>query len=440
MANQFEAALVGAVLADPSQYFAVAGTVSGGDFEAEWLGAAFNTIARLVAAGEAVNAVTVGSELEVRFDEVIANLATLQRDCLSPESAETFASKVADAARSRKVVAAIAATRDRIAAGDGDAIIELQSEIERLSQPARSTYLSFDAAIRQGLSKVEEVAGRRELGGAATGVTFGVPALDAMFQGIYGPRLVVLAGRPGSGKTALALQSALTSAKRAGMGIGIISLEMGIDELAQRAIANDLEVGFGGLTRGLLKEREQVEQRWASRGRVLEGLPLFIDDTTSRLNQIVARILEWKRKHDIGAVVIDHLQLVQGGEGSNRNEQLGSITRTLKRLAKKIDCPIFLLSQLNRNSEREGRDPMMTDLRDSGEIEQDADIILILRAAAELNSIQFHGDEHPARKIDMVVVKNRLGMVGKTTAPIFFLGRLQKFIEQVEAGWEQEAA
>ena len=191
------------------------------------------------------------------------------------------------------------------------------------------------------MSYIEAAQERREKGGMV-GATWGLPALDRRTGGIWGEKLIVVAGRPSVGKTAFALNAALSGRAK----VGIISLEMGTDELGIRSIANLLDVNGTALSFADPHTLETTNQR--AQNRTINDRNIWVDDSTYGLNQIVSRITEWRRKHDIDYAIVDHIGLIEGNNGHTRNDWLGDVSRTLKKTAKRLEMPIIALSQLNR--------------------------------------------------------------------------------------------
>ena len=246
----------------------------------------------------------------------------------------------------------------------------------------------------------------------------GLPSLDAKLSSIHGSRIIVLAGRPGDGKTALAQQIALESAKQ-GKAVGILSLEMSTSELAIRSIANSFSINGTLLARGDYSSlsdfmnHESYEQ--------FKEYPIYVDTENYRLEAITARLAEWKRKHSIDFAIIDYVGLVEVDSRGNPNETLGIISRALKQLCKRLNIPILLLCQLNRSIEKEEREPRLSDLRESGHLEQDADMVLILKPYAVDESAP-----HTSEKlITLYAKKNRNGTIGAIGTYSFDGGKQQ---------------
>lgn len=234
-----------------------------------------------------------------------------------------------------------------------------------------------DVVVRT-FEQVQQAAARKE---QITGLPTGIQRLDAMTAGLKGSELIIIAGRPGMGKTAFALNVALHACQSRKVPVVIFSLEMGKEELARRLLCSEAKVDGSRLRTGMLS-RDDWSRLAATAGPLTE-LPMFIDDTPAlTLMQLRAKARRLRAEHGLGLVVIDYLQLMRSGvKNDNREQEISEISRSLKALAKELDVPVIALSQLNRGVEnRPGKDkrPQLADLRESGAIEQDADVIMFV--------------------------------------------------------------
>jgi len=207
--------------------------------------------------------------------------------------------------------------------------------------------------------------------GKSVGINTTIPALTAFTNGFSGPRMVTLGGRPGTYKTAFALQIALDAAIN-GRPVGFISLEMKAEEIGNRALSNMFRLDGHGLVSGNATEGQKAERELTENEK---KLPLYIDDSTYDWAKIEARIVEWHTKHNIEMAFIDYIQIIRHS-GGKRFEALSEISRRCKLLAMRLDIPIMVLSQLSRDVEKDNRRPKPSDLRECGNIEQDSDIII----------------------------------------------------------------
>ena len=293
---------------------------------------------------------------------------------------------------------------------------------------ARPLATALNAAIREA-----EAAFRR--GGRTAGVATGFIDLDRILGGLHPSDLIVLAGRPAMGKSALAADIAVNAARdrlarpEEGAAGLVYSLEMGAAQIATRLLGAESGIGGDRIRRGALGHADF--ETFVALQPGLSALPLFIDDTPALgLAQIAARARRLKRRHGLGLVVVDYLQLVEPDrKGEGRVNEVGAISRGLKALAKELQLPVLALSQLSRAVEgREDHRPLLSDLRDSGTIEQDADVVLFLyrpeyyaaRGEPDIAEAAKHrawaeGLARAAGRAEVLVAKNRNGPIGAVT-------------------------
>ena len=272
-----------------------------------------------------------------------------------------------------------------------DVIFESWERLQKISGPDKDKYL-----------------------GARTGFTM----LDSVTTGLNKSDLIILAARPGMGKTSFALNIATNVARRSEKEVAVFSLEMSKEQLATRMLSTEALVDSNKLRSGHLSDDDWV--RLASSADVICGLPLYLDDTPgTNVPQIKAKL---RRMKNIGLVVIDYLQLMESTiKSENQALRVAEITRNLKILAKEIDVPVILLSQLNRGVEgRPDKRPLMSDLRDSGAIEQDADIVMFLYRDAYYNK-----ESTEPNVSECIVAKNRHGETG--TIKLIWDGQFTRF-------------
>ena len=273
----------------------------------------------------------------------------------------------------------------------GDAICEAYDRIGKISGPDKEKYL-----------------------GARTGFTY----LDTVTSGLNKSDLILIAARPGMGKTSFALNIATNVARRGDKQVAVFSLEMSREQLATRMLSTEALVDSNKLRSGFLTSEDWV--RLAGSAGVLSGLPMYFDDTASiTAQQIKAKL---RRMKNVGLVVIDYLQLMGSTlRTDNRVLVISDITRQLKIMAKELDIPVILLSQLSRGPEsRNDKRPMLSDLRESGSIEQDADIVLFLYRDAYYNK-----ESQTPNLSECIVAKNRHGETG--TIQLVWDGQFTRF-------------
>jgi replicative DNA helicase len=408
-----ERQVIGAILLDPDRFHELAAEVSPEDFEAPLHREVWQAVAGMLDRGEAVDAVTVSQQ-----GLPLAEVGELANECWGSANALTYAKTVRDYSQRRRIARACRETvKSLVHTGAIDAAGALAAELESITAQRHGYGRTWVETLLAGAEHIEHAKKLRESGGVL-GVPFGIPALDQRTGGICPGRLVVVGARPSVGKTALTLQAVLHGAL-AGHGAGICSLEMDYSEIACRAMANRYQLNFTRLLHGSKTEAEELTRKAAERS--MSQLPIFVDCDTYDIHGIVARITEWKRKHGIAQAVVDHIGLIDGGSGERKMDRLAEYSRAMKLLAKKLHIGIVLVCQLNRSNEREQRRPRLSDLRECGEIEQDADVVLML-----------HAEEQPVCSdliVHMGLEKNRTGRRGwlPDSERVLFNGATQTF-------------
>ena len=323
---------------------------------------------------------------------------------------------------------------------------------------------SFADATKEALEVAERALNN---GGHLSGFTTGLETLNAKIGGLHKSDLMIVAGRPGMGKSSLATNIAFAAARRfvrdvedgieaeksAGAPVALFSLEMSSDQLATRILAEESGISSENLRMGKISQQEF--RQLARAAADLQSLPLYIDDTPGlTIAALRTRARRLTRQNGIGIVVVDYLQLLQGsGKGSagdNRVQEISEISRGLKQLAKELNAPVIALSQLSRAVEqREDKRPQLSDLRESGSIEQDADMVLFIYREDYYLAAKQPADDHPdfpawqeemARaygKAEVIVAKQRHGATGKIR--LRFDARITKFSDMVDEGYLPEA-
>ena len=288
----------------------------------------------------------------------------------------------------------------------------------------------------------ESLEERSKNNGEVTGIATGYIGLDRMTSGLHADELIILAARPSVGKTAFVLNIAKNVAVNLNETVAIFSLEMGAESLVERIICSHASINAGHLKTGKLTD-EEYTQYFVATG-VLAEAPIYIDDTPGiRVAEIRAKCRRLKQeRNNLGLVVIDYLQLIEGNGKESRQQEVSEISRNLKKLAKELKVPVIALSQLSRGVEqRQDKRPIMSDIRESGSIEQDADIVAFLyrddyyRQEPDENG---HVPEvEPNSTIEVIIEKNRSGPRG--TVELNFMKEFNKFTNLLPDGVEQNA-
>jgi replicative DNA helicase len=298
-------------------------------------------------------------------------------------------------------------------------LIRSGNEVIRLGFDQSSTGLTPTAEI---LTSTFEEIESRSLGTAVAGIPVNFYDLDAMTQGLQRSDLIIVAGRPAMGKTAITLNLAKNVAQLHGLPVCLFSLEMSKEQLTYRLLAMETGIESGRLRTGRLQQEE-----WPLLGQGINSLgqlPIFIDDKPNsgvlEMRSLCRRLMAESGK-ELGLVVIDYLQLMEGSGSDNRVQELSRITRGLKQMARELNVPVVALSQLSRGVEaRTNKRPMLSDLRESGSIEQDADLVLMIYRD------EYYNPETPDRGItEVIVTKHRNGPVG--TCKLLFEPQFTRF-------------
>ena len=331
-----------------------------------------------------------------------------------------------------------------------DAHNQIETSEKRLYDLAMSGqtsggFVDFSSALTEAINSAEAAFKRDS---KIVGVTTGFEALDKTLGGMHNSDLIILAGRPSMGKTALATNIAFNAAKAhmqskgsEGSGVAFFSLEMSAEQLAGRILSSESEVTSDRIRRGDLNAEEY--NKLVETSRQLASLPLYIDDTPAiSVTAVRNRARRLKRLHGIGMIMVDYLQLLQGSNGSkgaeNRVNEISDITRSLKAIAKELNVPVLALSQLSRQVEqREDKRPQLADLRESGSIEQDSDVVMFIfreeyyesRREPAIGTAEYlewqQRMERVHSKADVIIAKQRHGPIG--TKQLYFNGNLVKF-------------
>ncbi|MCL7489556.1 MAG: replicative DNA helicase [Desulfobulbaceae bacterium] len=281
-------------------------------------------------------------------------------------------------------------------------------------------FMPMSSIVPRAFERIEKLFERKE---HITGVATGFTDLDHMTAGFQPSDLIILAGRPSMGKTALVMNMVQHAAIVDKMPVAVFSLEMSMDQLALRMLCSIGRVDSQRIRTGRLKQRD-----WPNLTRatgILSDAPIFIDDTAGlSVLEMRAKARRLKSEHDLSLVVIDYLQLMQGRSNSeNRTQEISEISRALKAMAKELDVPVIALSQLNRSLEsRPDKRPKLSDLRESGAIEQDADVIIFIYR----DEVYRPAEDNPNRGLaEIIVGKQRNGPIG--TVKLTFLEEYTSF-------------
>ena len=425
-----ERALLGGLLIDPSSFER---TVEEGlrpsDFYRKAHGIIYHVIQDLFQAAEPIDALTVVDELQRRGQLELVGGATgvSQLEALIPTAAHVgaYARLVREKSTLRRLIES--ATEIVSAAFRQDQkVIDLIDEAERAilaisEENTKKGVVTMSELVRRAIAQLEKAYENKS---AITGVPSGFTDLDNKTSGLQPGELIIVAARPSMGKTALTLNIASYVAVRKNIPVAVFSLEMGAEQLVQRLLGAQAGIDLSRIRKGQIKSTEWTDMAQAA-GELSEA-PVYIDETPAlSVAELRTKARRLHHEHGIQLVIIDYLQLMQGPPGyENKATEVGEISKGLKSLARELNIPVIALSQLNRGVEsRTDKRPMMSDLRESGAIEQDADLIAFL-----YREEYYLKEKTPEDKIgvaEVIIGKHRNGPTG--TVELRFKSELTRF-------------
>ena len=465
-----EQQLLGAILTNNDLFERVAPIVGAEHFYDPVHARIFETASARIAKNNLASPVTLKAFLE--DDAGLAELGgpaylvRLAGAAISSFAVRDYAEMIYDMAIRRELITvgneiAAKAARVDVDSEPKEQIIEAEQKLYALAEQGQTEqgFQSFLTAVTDAV-KVANAAYQRE--GGLAGVSTGLVDMDKKLGGLHRSDLLILAGRPSMGKTSLATNVAFNIARAYKKGltssgeegaidggvVGFFSLEMSAEQLATRILSEVAEIPSNQIRRGDFTESEF--RRIVDAAKELEAAPLFIDDTPALpISQLAARARRLKRTHGLDVLFIDYLQLVRGtGRSENRVNEISEITMGLKAIAKELDIPVIALSQLSRQVEnREDKRPQLSDLRESGSIEQDADVVMFVFREEYYKEREKPGDheldkmgiwqeemERLHGKAEVVIGKQRHGPIG--TVELSFEGQFTRFGNLIKP-WQQ---
>jgi replicative DNA helicase len=421
-----ERTVLGAILVDNQAFNSAAEVLSRDDFYRDAHRRIFEGMASLAEKSEPIDLVTLKNEL-TRTQSLdaaggVAYLAGLVEGVPRLDNVLPWSRIIREASILRNLIHASA----RIAQEASDAQDTADAILDRAEQ---AIFAIAERKIRAGLvpvkdfikttfESIEKLSLSKD---ALTGVPTGFIDLDRMTSGFQKGELIILAARPSMGKTSLALNIARTAAQATAEPVAIFSLEMSKEQLVKRLIFAEARIESGLVTRGQLRDSDwgKLTTAWAD----LHKLPLFIDDASFLTPlELRAKCRRLKAEHGLGLIVVDYLQLMgSGGRVENRQQEISAISRSLKGLAKELEVPLLALSQLSRAPEaRTDRRPQLSDLRESGAIEQDADVVMFI-----YRDSVYKPTEENRGSAELIVAKQRNGPTD--TVNLVFLREFTRF-------------
>lgn len=439
-AEQAEMAVLGGLMIDSEAYDAVIGHVSENDFYTQDHRLIFRAIHALIALKKPVDVITVGSWLKdgghlEQISGGFSYISELQNKTSGTANIGLYAEAIQEKSIVRAVIAASKKMSDLAFAASGlsarqvlDQAQELLAQVDIKSRRGAGSFISLTDALNELMQQLDSGVQR-------DGVTLGFQDLDRLVNPLQPGQLIVVGARPAVGKTSFAVNVAQHVAINLNKTVGIFSMEMTSVELAVRVLG-----GTAGIASGRFRKHRLDDKHWDRITHAMAELAkanIRIDETAGlTIQEIVARArIESKRIGGFGLIVVDYVQLAHAeGRYDNRSVEIGAVTSGLKRLAKELNCPVIALSQLNRDSAKMNKKPTISELRDSGSIEADADTILLLHR--DYVHTQKDEEEYDA---DVIVGKQRNGGIG--TVPMDYDARFTRFFDHnTSPGRRQENA
>ena len=423
-----EQAVLGAIILDSDRLITASERVDPDDFYRVSHQRIFEAMLKINDRGELVDLVTLSSELQAQgiLDEIggLNYLAEVAESVPAIGNIGYYLNVVDQKVALRRLIR----TATNIVS-DGyerqDEVDSVLSDAERnilkVSQrKGQSSFHPIGSVLSDAYSTIEKL---HQSSGEITGIATGFTDLDKMTAGFQRNDLIIVAARPSVGKTAFALNISQNVAVRTGENVAIFSLEMGAEQLVMRMLCAEGNIDAQRLRTGRLEAED-----WGRLSLAMSSLSqagIYIDDTPGlRVNEIRAKCRRLKQEHGLGMIMIDYLQLIVGNgkPGENRQQEVSEISRTLKAIARELQVPVIALSQLSRGVEsRQDKRPMMSDIRESGAIEQDADIVAFL-----YRDDYYDKESEDANTIEIIIAKQRNGPTG--TVKLSFRKEYNKFV------------
>ncbi|HSG12226.1 MAG TPA: replicative DNA helicase [Gammaproteobacteria bacterium] len=426
---QAEQAVLGGLMLDNNAWDSIADVVCEEDFYRRNHRLIFRAIAQLAEQGNPLDAVTLSEWLEQNslLNDVggLSALGMLAQSTPSAANIKAYAAIVRENSVMRQLIDVgnqIANSAYETEGRDSGALLDhaekLVFDIAEQGKRGKRGFRNIRGLLAAAVDRIDMLF---QQDSAITGVSTGFADLDNMTAGLQPSDLIIVAGRPSMGKTTLAVNFAENAAIKDQVPVAIFSMEMPGEHLALRMMSSLGHIDQHKIRTGKLDDDDWP--RLTSAVSLLDGAPIFIDDTPALTPmELRARARRLKREHNLGLIVIDYLQLMQGSSNrENRATEISEISRNLKALAKELEVPVIALSQLNRSLEqRTDRRPVMSDLRESGAIEQDADVIMFIYRD------EVYNEDSPQKGLaEIIIGKQRNGPIGKCT--LTFRGQFTRF-------------
>ena len=426
-----EQSVLGAMMLSRDAIADVVEVLRESDFYRPSHGTIYDTVLSLYGRGEPADAVTVAAEL-TKVGELgriggASYLHTLVSLVPTAANASYYARIVKERAILRRLVEAGTRIVQMGYAGEGDVdnvVDRAQAEVYEITERRTSEdYQPLRELMDGALTEIEAISNR---GGQMVGVPTGFADLDSLTNGLHPGQLVILAARPSLGKSTLALDVARSASIRNGLTSVFFSLEMSRNEILMRLLSAEAQVPLHHMRSGSMTDSDW--QKLAAKMGAVSDAPLFIDDSPNlTMMEIRSKCRRLRQRHDLRLVIVDYMQLMTSGKKvESRQQEVSEFSRSLKLLAKELDVPVIAVSQLNRGPEqRTDKRPMLADLRESGSLEQDADMVILLH-----REDAYERESPRAGEADFIVAKHRNGPTAVIT--VAFQGHYSRFVDMAQ--------
>ncbi len=426
-----EQSVLGAMLLSKDAIADVVETVREADFYRPAHQTIYGAILDLYSKGEPADAVTIAAELTKNGDIARVGGAPYLHTLVSLVPTAANGNYYARIVREQAILRRLVEAGTRIVSmgytgtGDVDEMVDrAQAEVYDVTDRRMSEdYSPLRDIMNDALSEIEAISNR---GGEMIGVPTGFVDLDSLTNGLHPGQLIILAARPALGKSTLGLDICRNASIKHGLSSVIFSLEMSRNEIVMRLLSAEAQIPLHHMRSGTMSEGDWA--KLASKMGTVSEAPLFIDDSPNMtLMEIRAKCRRLKQRHDLRLVVVDYLQLMTSGKRvESRQQEVSEFSRSLKLLAKELEVPVIAISQLNRGAEqRQDKRPMLADLRESGSLEQDADVVVLLH-----REDAYERESPRAGEADFIIAKHRNGPTGLVT--VAFQGHYSRFVDMAQ--------
>lgn len=425
--QEAEKSVIGSMLMDRDAIIEVADVLVKEDFYQSTNGILFEAMVELYKEGKPVDLVTLQNKLkEKQVPESVQSLDYI-RDLVETVPTSANAKQYAQIVKEKSVLRKLIKVTEKISADcylgkdEFSSILEdTEKDVFHLLQNAsgREDFVPINEIVMDTLDQIEEASKNK---GKITGIPTGFIDLDYKLTGLHPSQLLIVAARPAMGKTAFVLNIAQHVAFRRNIPVAVFSLEMSKEQLVTRLMASEAMIDSQLIRTGELEDQDW--EKLMESAAIIGHSPLIIDDTPGlTISELRSKCRRYKQSQGVGLVIIDYLQLMAGnGRSESRQQEISEISRSLKALAREIDAPIIALSQLNRAVDsRTDHKPVLSDLRESGSIEQDADVIMFI-----YRDDYYNPDTEKKNLAEIIVAKQRSGATG--SIELAWLGQYTKF-------------